>query len=151
MASIHILPPETARLIAAGEVIDRPASALRELIDNAIDSGAAEIQVELDKGGIDLLRVSDNGRGMGREDLALSILDHATSKIESADDLLRATTLGFRGEALASIAAVARLEIVSREKRFGRRLEAPQGARRRGLDRAGSRPRGHHGHRPRPF
>ena len=116
MASIHILPPETARLIAAGEVIDRPASALRELIDNAIDSGAAEIQVELDKGGIDLLRVSDNGRGMGREDLALSILDHATSKIESADDLLRATTLGFRGEALASIAAVARLEIVSREK-----------------------------------
>lgn len=116
MASIHILPPETARLIAAGEVIDRPASALRELIDNAIDSGAAEIQVELDKGGIDLLRVSDNGRGMGREDLALSILDHATSKIESADDLLRATTLGFRGEALASIAAVARLEIISREK-----------------------------------
>jgi DNA mismatch repair protein MutL len=116
MASIHILPPETARLIAAGEVIDRPASALRELIDNAIDSGAAEIQVELDKGGVDLLRVSDNGRGMGKEDLALSILDHATSKIESADDLLRARTLGFRGEALASIAAVARLEIVSREK-----------------------------------
>jgi DNA mismatch repair protein MutL len=116
MASIHILPPETARLIAAGEVIDRPASALRELIDNAIDSGAAEIQVELDKGGIDLLRVSDNGRGMGKEDLALSILDHATSKIASADDLLRATTLGFRGEALASIAAVARLEMLSREK-----------------------------------
>ena len=116
MASIHILPPETARLIAAGEVIDRPASALRELIDNAIDSGAADIQVELDKGGIDFLRVSDNGRGMGREDLALSILDHATSKIASADDLLRATTLGFRGEALASIAAVARLEIVSRER-----------------------------------
>ncbi|MCE1196940.1 DNA mismatch repair endonuclease MutL, partial [bacterium] len=116
MASIHILPPETARLIAAGEVIDRPASALRELIDNAIDSGAAEIQVELDKGGIDFLRVSDNGRGMGREDLSLSILDHATSKIASADDLLRATTLGFRGEALASIAAVARLEIISREK-----------------------------------
>lgn len=116
MASIHILPPETARLIAAGEVIDRPASALRELIDNAIDSGATEIQIDLDKGGVDLLRVSDNGRGMGREDLALSILDHATSKIESADDLLRATTLGFRGEALASIAAVARLEIVTREK-----------------------------------
>lgn len=116
MASIHILPPETARLIAAGEVIDRPASALRELIDNAIDSGATEIQVDLDKGGIELLRVSDNGRGMGREDLALSILDHATSKIASADDLLRATTLGFRGEALASIAAVARLEMLTREK-----------------------------------
>jgi len=115
MARIHLLPPETSRLIAAGEVIDRPASALRELIDNAIDSGASEIGIEIEKGGIDLIRVSDNGLGMSKEDLALSILEHATSKIESADDLLLAKTLGFRGEALASIAAVARLEITSRE------------------------------------
>jgi len=115
MSRIHILPPETARLIAAGEVIDRPASALRELIDNAIDAGATEIGVEVQKGGIDLISVSDNGSGMSKEDVELSILEHATSKIEKADDLLAARTLGFRGEALASIAAVARLEILSRE------------------------------------
>ncbi len=116
MARIHLLPPETSRLIAAGEVIDRPASALRELIDNAIDSGASEIRVDIEKGGIDLIRVSDDGFGMSREDLELSILEHSTSKIENADDLLLARTLGFRGEALASIAAVARLEMTSREK-----------------------------------
>jgi len=115
MARIHILPAETSRLIAAGEVIDRPASALRELIDNAIDSGASSIGVEIEKGGIDLVRVSDNGSGMSKNDLSLSILEHATSKIESADDLLVARTLGFRGEALASIAAVARLEMTSKE------------------------------------
>lgn len=115
MARIHILPAETSRLIAAGEVIDRPASALRELIDNAIDSGASSIGVEIEKGGIDLIRVSDNGSGMSKQDLSLSILEHATSKIESADDLLIARTLGFRGEALASIAAVARLEMTSKE------------------------------------
>ncbi len=115
MARIHILPTETSRLIAAGEVIDRPASALRELIDNAIDSGARSIGIEIEKGGIDLIRVSDNGSGMSKDDLSLSILEHATSKIATADDLLIARTLGFRGEALASIAAVARLEMTSRE------------------------------------
>ncbi|MFA5852839.1 MAG: DNA mismatch repair endonuclease MutL [Spirochaetales bacterium] len=130
MARIHLLPPETSRLIAAGEVIDRPASALRELIDNAIDSGALEINIEIEKGGIDLIRVSDDGLGMSREDLALSILEHATSKIESADDLLLARTLGFRGEALASIAAVARLEIASREagSEVGWRLQKEPGS-----------------------
>ncbi|HWP67952.1 MAG TPA: DNA mismatch repair endonuclease MutL [Rectinemataceae bacterium] len=129
MVRIHILPPETARLIAAGEVIDRPASALRELIDNAIDAGATEISVEIQKGGIDLISVSDNGSGMSKEDVELSILEHATSKIEVADDLLEARTLGFRGEALASIAAVARLEIVSREKssEIGWRLQKEPG------------------------
>jgi len=129
MARIHILPPETARLIAAGEVIDRPASALRELIDNAIDAGAAEIRVEIQKGGIDLISVSDNGSGMSKEDVELSILEHATSKIERADDLLGARTLGFRGEALASIAAVARLEIASRESSsdIGWRLQKEPG------------------------
>jgi DNA mismatch repair protein MutL len=115
MQRIHLLSPETSRLIAAGEVIERPASALRELIDNAIDAQASEIRIELQKGGIDLVRVSDNGLGMSRDDLALAILEHATSKIETADDLLTAKTLGFRGEALASIAAVSRLEIVTKD------------------------------------
>ncbi len=114
MGRIRILGSETYRLIAAGEVIERPSSALRELLDNAIDAGATEIRVEISGGGSELVRVSDNGLGMSREDLALSILEHATSKIEKADDLLGIRTLGFRGEALASIAAVARIEILSK-------------------------------------
>lgn len=121
---IRILPPETARLIAAGEVIDRPASALRELLDNAIDSGASQVAVRIEGGGIALISVGDDGSGMSADDLALSVKPHATSKIESADDLLTARTLGFRGEALASIAATARLEILTRrpEDRAGGRL-----------------------------
>jgi DNA mismatch repair protein MutL len=115
MGIIRVLSPETARLIAAGEVIDRPAAALRELLDNAIDSGAAEISVEIEGGGTSLIRVSDDGSGMDRGDLELCVLPHATSKIATADDLQRARTLGFRGEALASIAAVARLEILTRD------------------------------------
>jgi DNA mismatch repair protein MutL len=113
MATIRVLPPETARLIAAGEVIDRPASALRELLDNAIDSGAGAISVRVEEGGIGSIRVVDDGSGMDREDIELSVLPHATSKIREADDLLKAHTLGFRGEALASIAAAARVEITS--------------------------------------
>lgn len=115
MGHIHVLPPETSRLIAAGEVIDRPASALRELLDNAIDARATDIQVKIEKGGIDLIQVVDNGVGMSRDDLELSIAEHATSKISTADDLLSVSTLGFRGEALASIASVSELEITSRE------------------------------------
>jgi DNA mismatch repair protein MutL len=115
MGSIRVLPPETARLIAAGEVIDRPAAALRELIDNAIDSGASELSIRIEEGGIGLIRVVDDGAGMGREDLELAVLPHATSKIRTADDLLRVRSLGFRGEALASIAAAARLEITSKD------------------------------------
>jgi DNA mismatch repair protein MutL len=110
---IRVLDSETAKRIAAGEVIDRPAAALRELLDNAIDSGASSITVEMSEGGIDSLRVVDDGSGMGREDLALSILPHATSKISTLDDLLSLSTLGFRGEALSSIAAVSRLAITS--------------------------------------
>jgi DNA mismatch repair protein MutL len=116
MGLIRVLPPETARLIAAGEVIDRPASALRELIDNAIDSGASELSARIEEGGIGLIRVVDDGSGMGREDLELATLPHATSKIASADDLLTTRSLGFRGEALSSIAAAARLEIVSKDE-----------------------------------
>ncbi len=110
---IKVLDTETAKRIAAGEVIDRPAAALRELLDNAIDSGASSIVVEMAEGGIDSLRVVDDGSGMDREDLALAILPHATSKISTLDDLLSLSTLGFRGEALSSIAAVSRLAMTS--------------------------------------
>ncbi len=132
MPRIQILPPETARLIAAGEVIDRPAALLRELLDNAIDAGAGEIRVEIEGGGIASTLVMDDGDGMNAEDLALSILPHATSKIRSADDLLTARSLGFRGEALASIAAAATLEITSKTEEM---LEA-----RRLCSRPGSNP-----------
>jgi DNA mismatch repair protein MutL len=130
MGSIRVLPPETARLIAAGEVIDRPASALRELLDNAIDAGAGEISSRIEEGGIGLIRVTDDGAGMDREDLELAALPHATSKIRDADDLLRARTLGFRGEALASIAAAAGLEILSMTEsaRSAYRIRARPGA-----------------------
>jgi DNA mismatch repair protein MutL len=115
VGSIRVLPPETARLIAAGEVIDRPAAALRELIDNAIDSGASELSIRVEEGGIGLIRVVDDGSGMGRDDLGLAALPHATSKIATADDLLKIRSLGFRGEALSSIAAAARLEITTKD------------------------------------
>ncbi len=110
---IRVLPPDTARKIAAGEVIDKPNAVVRELLDNAIDSGARSVVVELEGGGIDLVRVVDDGSGMLPDDLELCVADHATSKISYIDDLLALHTLGFRGEALPSIAAVARLEIVS--------------------------------------
>ena len=110
---VQVLPPEVARKIAAGEVIDRPAALVRELVDNAIDAGAKTVEVSLQGGGAVRTEVSDDGRGMDREDLELCWLPHATSKIRSEDDLLRIETLGFRGEALSSVAAVARLEILS--------------------------------------
>lgn len=110
---VRQLPPEVARKIAAGEVIDRPQAIVRELMDNAVDSGADRISVEISGGGIDSIRISDNGSGMSREDLASCARPHATSKIADAEDLMKLTTLGFRGEALASIAAVARLSISS--------------------------------------
>ena len=113
MNTIHVLVPDEARKIAAGEVIDRPASLVREFMDNAIDSGAVNIDVAIEHGGIACTEVNDDGVGMSREDLALCCLTHATSKIRSLADLDRLSTLGFRGEALAAAAAVARLEIVS--------------------------------------
>ncbi|MDR0404185.1 MAG: DNA mismatch repair endonuclease MutL [Treponema sp.] len=113
MIRIQILPPEEAKKIAAGEVIDRPAALVREFIDNAIDSGASSVELAVEGGGIRKVEVSDNGSGMAKEDLVLCVKPHATSKIRSLDDLSRATTLGFRGEALAAAAAVARLEILS--------------------------------------
>lgn len=110
---VRTLNPEVARKIAAGEVIDRPNAIIRELMDNAIDSGADNIIVEINEGGIEKVRIVDNGCGMTKEDLATCARPHATSKIASETDLLNLTTLGFRGEALSSIAAVCRLSIVS--------------------------------------
>ena len=110
---IHLLRGSVARKIAAGEVIDRPFSVLRELLDNSIDAGASNIDVYITGGGIDSIRVVDDGSGMDREDIKLCVKSHATSKINHEDDLYALTTLGFRGEALCSIAAVSRLEITS--------------------------------------
>ena len=110
---IRVLAEPVARKIAAGEVIDRPYAAVRELLDNAIDSGADEITLTLEGGGIDSIRVNDNGRGMSRKDMEVCWLPHATSKINSVEDLESVRTLGFRGEALSSMASCARLEVVS--------------------------------------
>jgi DNA mismatch repair protein MutL len=110
---IQVLPPAEARRIAAGEVIDRPAALVREFLDNAIDAGGRLIEVLIDEGGINRIEVVDDGDGMGKEDLELCYLAHATSKIRCLDDLKTAVTLGFRGEALAAAAAVSRLEILS--------------------------------------
>jgi DNA mismatch repair protein MutL len=112
-ASIRRLPPELARKIAAGEVIERPASVVRELIENSVDSGAGAVSVSISSGGIESIRVSDDGCGIGRSDMDVIALPHTTSKIAAEDDLLCIKTLGFRGEALSSMAAVADLEILS--------------------------------------
>src|SRR4051812_7816211 len=113
MARIRILPSATVNRIAAGEVIERPAAAVKELVENALDAGASRIAVALDGGGIDRIEVTDDGCGMDGEALALAVLRHATSKLTD-DNLVRITTLGFRGEALPSIGAAARLQITSR-------------------------------------
>ena len=128
MSHIKILPPHEARRIAAGEVIDRPAALIREFLDNAIDAGAANIEVSIDGGGSKKAELIDDGRGMSREDLELCWQTHATSKIRGLDDLATARTLGFRGEALAAAAAVAKLEITSSpDSREAWQLEAGPG------------------------
>ncbi|MDR2542481.1 MAG: DNA mismatch repair endonuclease MutL [Treponema sp.] len=125
MNRIQILAPEEARRIAAGEVIDRPAALVREFLDNAIDAGSFNIDVSIEEGGSKKVEVSDDGAGMNLEDLQLCWLTHATSKIRGLDDLDTALTLGFRGEALAAAAAVARIEIItSTDGRESWRLEA---------------------------
>jgi DNA mismatch repair protein MutL len=114
--TIHILPPEVAAKIAAGEVVERPASVVKELIENSVDADATEIRVELREGGRRLLRVTDNGCGMTAADAPLAFLRHATSKLSSASDLERIASFGFRGEALYSIAAVSQLTLVTRHR-----------------------------------
>ena len=116
MAKINVLDFQVANLIAAGEVVDRPASVVKELLENAIDAGGKDLTVEIKRGGVSYIRVTDNGCGMEREDAIHCVLRHATSKIKDADDLDGILTLGFRGEALAAISAVSKMRIVTRTK-----------------------------------
>ena len=129
MGKINVLGFELANLIAAGEVVDRPASVLKELLENAIDAGATRITAEIRRGGVTSIRVSDNGCGMTAEDMPVAILRHATSKIKTAEDLAAIGTLGFRGEALAAISAVSEMRIISktREAETGVMLTASGG------------------------
>ena len=113
---INILDKNTINQIAAGEVIDRPASIIKELVENSIDAGATSISVEIRGGGIDLIRITDNGCGINRDDVKVAFVRHSTSKISNAEDLSFITSLGFRGEALASIAAVADVELITKQK-----------------------------------
>ncbi len=129
MNTIRILPEKVASQIAAGEIIERPASVVRELIDNSIDAKADRISVVIERGGKGLIKVTDNGFGMGRDDLLLCLERHATSKIRNALDLTKVTSFGFRGEAIPSMAAVSRMQITSlpKEALLGNRVRISGG------------------------
>lgn len=116
MKKINVLDAQTVNKIAAGEVVDRPASVVKELVENAIDAGATAVAIEIKDGGISFIRVTDNGEGIARSQVPTAFLAHATSKIQSVEDLLSVTSLGFRGEALSSIAAVAKVELLTKSK-----------------------------------
>src|SRR5437870_3527165 len=113
MSKIRVLPDHISNLIAAGEVVERPASVAKELVENAIDAGAMRVTIDIEAGGRRLLKITDDGEGMTRDDAVLAFERHATSKISKAEDLSAIGTLGFRGEALASIASVARVELIT--------------------------------------
>lgn len=129
MSRIQELTPHVINRIAAGEVVERPASVVKELLENSVDALATRVDVDIAGGGIDLIRISDNGEGMHPEDLELSVTSHATSKIQSDDDLTKVATLGFRGEALASVASISRFRLKTRRQGLdtGRELEAEGG------------------------
>src|ERR1700749_759080 len=129
MGRIHILSDLVANQIAAGEVVERPASVVKELLENSLDAGATRIRIEVEAGGRKLIRIADNGHGMVRDDALLAFEGHATSKPRTSDDLLSIATLGFRGEALPSIASVSRvlLETSTAEPTAGTILEIAGG------------------------
>ena len=114
MNQISLLSQDTIDKIAAGEVVERPASIVKELVENAVDAGANAVTVEIKDGGISLIRITDNGSGIPKDQVQVAFLRHATSKIRSVDDLLTSGTLGFRGEALSSIAAVCQVELITK-------------------------------------